>query len=136
MVAQTHASAREGSVPYIAPRVPILRLSEPVSGIVTVAGEVDIDTAPRFEDHLLALVGPIRLDLQAVTFIDGSGVRALVRMRDQCRRDGRSFSVDACSPQVARLFQTLGLHDLLIEIEDRAQRVPATSCASSTALVA
>jgi anti-sigma B factor antagonist len=136
MVAQSHAPAREGSAPHIVPRVPILRFSEPVSGIVTAAGEVDIDTAPRFEDHLLALTGPIRLDLQGVTFMDASGIRALVRTRDHCERDGRSFSVHACSPQVARLLRTLGLHDLLIENEDRAQRVPGTSCSSLTALVA
>jgi anti-anti-sigma factor len=78
---------------------------------------VDIDTAPRFEDHLLALVGPIRLDLQGVTFMDASGIRALVRTRDHCEREGRSLSIQACSPPVAGLLRTLGLHDLLIENE-------------------
>jgi hypothetical protein len=61
---------------------------------------------------------------------------ALVRTRDHCERGGRSFSVHAYSPHVARLLRTLGLDDLLIDNEDRAQRVPGTSCSRLTALVA
>jgi anti-anti-sigma factor len=122
MTTQIHASAPDRSAQDVTPRVPILRLSELGSGLVAVAGEVDIDTAPLFEDRLLALAGPIRLDMRAVTFIDSSGVRALVRMHDHCERDGRVFSVQVCSPPVERLLQSLGLHDVLTE-EGRGQLV-------------
>ena len=121
MTTQTDASAPNRSVPDIAPRVPILRLSEPVSGVVAVAGEVDIDTAPLLEDHLLGLAGSIRLDMREVTFMDASGVRALVRMQDHCERDGRSLWVHACSPQVERLLHSLGLYDILAENDDRGR---------------
>src|SRR3954468_87017 len=99
MSTQTHAVAPDPT----APRAPILRLSELGSGVVAVADEVDIDTAPLLENRLLGLTGAIRLDLRAVTFMDSSGVRALVRMHDHCERDGRAFSVHCCSPQVERL---------------------------------
>jgi hypothetical protein len=57
----TQTDAPDRSVPHLAPLVPILRLSEPVAGVVAVAGEVDIDTAPLFEDRLLGLAGSIWL---------------------------------------------------------------------------
>jgi anti-anti-sigma factor len=121
MARQTHSSGPDGSAPDVAPRAPILRLSDLVPGVVTVAGEVDIDTAPLLEDHLLRLTGPIRLDMRTVTFMDSSGVRALVRMHDHCERDGRSLSVQACSPQVEQLLHSLGLYDILTDNEDRGR---------------
>lgn len=121
MATQTGASAPDRSVPHIAPLVPILRLSELVAGVVTVAGEVDIDTAPFFEDRLLGLAGSIRLDLRAVTFMDASGVRALVRMHEHCEREGRSLSVQACSSHVERLLRSVGLCDILTGDQDQGQ---------------
>ena len=117
----TQTDAPDRSVPHIAPLVPILRLSEPVAGVVAVAGEVDIDTAPFFEDRLLGLAGSIRLDLRAVTFMDASGVRALVRMHEHCEREGRSFSVQSCSSHVERLLHSLGLYDILADDGDRGR---------------
>jgi anti-sigma B factor antagonist len=125
MATQTYASAADGSVPDIAPGLPILRLSGPVAGVMAVAGEVDIDTAPLFEDRLLELAGSIRLDLRAVTFMDAAGVRALVRTHDHCERGGRSLWVHACSPQVERVLRSLGLYDKLTENEDRGRLVVA-----------
>ena len=90
---------------------------------MTVAGEVDIDTAPLFEDQLLTLDGPIRLDMRAVTFMDSSGVRALIRMHGHCERDGRPFSVHTCSPQVERLLRSLGLYDVVMENAGRGELV-------------
>lgn len=106
-----------------APRDPILRVSHVGSGVVAVAGEVDIDTAPLLEDRLLGLDGPIRLDMRAVTFMDSSGVRALLRMHDHCEREGRAFSLHCCSPHVERLLRSLGLHDVLVEDEDAGRLV-------------
>lgn len=121
MPTQTDASAPDRSVPHVTPLVPILRLAEPVAGVVAVAGEVDIDTAPLFEDRLLGLAGSIRLDLRAVTFMDASGVRALVRMHEHCEREGRSFSIQASSSHVERLLTSLGLYDVLTDDQVRGR---------------
>ena len=94
-------------------KVPLLRLSEPVSGVVAVAGEVDIQTGPMLEEHLTRLTGSIRLDLSAVTFIDSSGVRALVHTYDHCETSGGTLQIEACSPQVERILQIVGLYDIL-----------------------
>ena len=51
--------------------------------------------------------------------MDASGVRALVRMHEHCEREGRSFSVHACSSHVERLLHSLGLYDILADDEDR-----------------
>ena len=48
--------------------------------VITVAGEVDIATAPRLGHHLAALAGsgrPVIADLDQVSFIDAAGLRVL-----------------------------------------------------------
>jgi anti-sigma B factor antagonist len=52
-----------------------------------VAGEIDLVTAPQFEAELDAVISeahsPAGVDLSGVTFIDSSGLHALVRARKQ-----------------------------------------------------
>ena len=96
----------------------ILRFSEPAPGVVAVAGEVDIATAQLLEERLVERQGPIRLNMEAVTFIDSSGIRALVHVFRHCEGDGCTFRVEACSPPVERVLQVVGLYDLLTGQED------------------
>lgn len=69
---------------------PLLDISaaSPLPGVVvvTAVGEIDMSSAPRLHGALLdaAAAGPdhILIDLQAVTFFCGAGVRPLVAARD------------------------------------------------------
>ncbi len=60
--------------------------------VFSVSGEIDIATADRLRAHLVQWVdehaddGPLVLDLSAVTFLDSSGVRALVAAHRADRR--------------------------------------------------
>jgi anti-sigma B factor antagonist len=60
---------------------------EPVT--VTVRGEVDIATAPEFESALQGTLddGPssVVVDLDALTFIDSSGLRVLLAFANEAR---------------------------------------------------
>jgi anti-sigma B factor antagonist len=54
---------------------------------LTVTGEIDLATTPRFEAELSAVISeahsPADVDLSGVTFIDSSGLYALIRARKQ-----------------------------------------------------
>ena len=85
---------------------------------LVVAGELDLADEESFVDDVGALVaeggGVVHLDLCAVDFIDSSGVRALLRLRQD--HDSRVRLV-AASDAVTRVLRIAGVTDLL---DDRA----------------
>jgi anti-sigma B factor antagonist len=85
---------------------------EPGHVLVTVAGEVDIATAPRLQDRLAALAAtgrPLIVDLDRVTFIDASGLGVLARVASQARAQGASLHAVCARHLVRRLFAITGL---------------------------
>ncbi|HWG08369.1 MAG TPA: STAS domain-containing protein [Solirubrobacteraceae bacterium] len=82
------------------------------------SGELDMHGAIELEDAVLGLcqagaVG-IEINLRDVTFIDSSGLRAILAARDQCRTRGAElFMVPAKHPGPARLFELMRLDDVL-----------------------
>jgi anti-sigma B factor antagonist len=53
------------------------------------------------------------LDLAAVTFIDSTGLSALMDARAESNRNGWSFSVQRPSPAVLRVVELAGLEHVL-----------------------
>jgi anti-sigma B factor antagonist len=85
---------------------------------ITVAGELDLASAPELERRLwrLAATGlAIRIDLAGVTFMDSVGLAVLVQQSAAANRDDRAFEVDqtGLQPQVARLFAITGVAEIL-----------------------
>ena len=72
---------------------------------IAVAGELDMETAPRLSEEVeLAVwstVGAFVLDLSGVTFLDSSGLHSLLRARAYLAREDRSL-VLVCPPGPAR----------------------------------
>lgn len=94
--------------------------TEQTDGSVTVraTGEIDVATAPQVETELLGLIdsgSAVVLDLHGVTFIDSSGLRALVTARQRADDQGVSFALIGRSQAVERLLQVTGL-DSVFEI--------------------
>jgi anti-anti-sigma factor len=83
-------------------------------GVVGFAGELDLCTGPLLEGYFATHPGPARLDLRSVTFLDASGLHALERVRERCRANGWSFTIEHCSCPVARLLRLVGTYDELI----------------------
>ena len=83
---------------------------------LSAAGEVDIHTCGQLENAILALadagVRTVTLDLGAVTFIDSSGLRALVLGHKALEERGGSLVVANPSPTAARLLEVTGLDNL------------------------
>jgi anti-anti-sigma factor len=84
---------------------------------VIVAGEVDIVTSPAITDATAELnddgPGDINLDLDEVTFIDASGVSAVVAADEEQTRRHTELHVRSCNAFVRRVFTLCGLGRLV-----------------------
>jgi anti-anti-sigma factor len=85
---------------------------EQTDASASVRGEIDAHTAPQVREAgeaLLAAHGTVRVDLSGVTFIDSSGLGALVALTTAARDAGGDLVVVAPSRPVVRLFEISGL---------------------------
>ena len=84
---------------------------------VRVSGEVDLCTAPELERALVQEIHAARevlLDLSEVSFIDSSGLHAIVAAAQAARSDGGALVLDSRMPdQARRLFEITGLQSLV-----------------------
>ena len=81
--------------------------------IVEVGGEVDVATAPRLRKQLIALVNDQRyhlvVSLEAVDFIDSTGLGVLISGLKRVRTHGGRFSLVCTEPRILKVFEITGL---------------------------
>ena len=91
------------------------------NGVVRVAlsGELDIASSPLFEEALDAVIADgsraVMIDLRDLTFIDSSGLRALLRARTQAESSGKGLILIGASDSAQRLFELTGMQHLLAD---------------------
>lgn len=80
------------------------------------SGEVDIATVEAFLDAAGTCLGSgaatIEIDLGGVTFLDSSGLGALVRLRNESGEAGKSLVLVNVPAAVGRLFEVTGLAEV------------------------
>jgi anti-sigma B factor antagonist len=86
-------------------------------GLLTLTGEVDLYTAPRFKDDLVALiesdVAAVVIDLSGVTFIDSTALGVIISgVKRLHEHDGR-LAIVAGSRPVVRILDITGLNKVL-----------------------
>ena len=85
--------------------------------VVRVAGEVDMDSHVELEEAILGALrsgaGPLVVDLAGVTFMDSSGVRALLHGRDAALQGGTTLTVRDPQPIVAAVLRLTNVAELL-----------------------
>jgi anti-sigma B factor antagonist len=85
--------------------------------VIALDGELDMASAPllqgAFDDTKLDPDTMVVLDLQSLQFIDSTGLRAILSLRERCRESGRQFAVTRGSPQVQRLLDITGVAEHL-----------------------
>ncbi len=86
--------------------------------IVRLVGEVDVSTADALTDAVDNAPGPVVMDLSGVTFMDSSGVRALVEAQHHAVENERVFALYRPSPRVVRLLELIDLRDMFTEVTD------------------
>jgi anti-sigma B factor antagonist len=84
--------------------------------IASVGGEVDLATSPGLRRELLATlavpVSGLTVDLEHVTFIDGSGVAALNAARRHASERGIAFALESVPRMIQRILELAGLCEL------------------------
>jgi anti-sigma B factor antagonist len=74
--------------------------------LVTVSGDVSVDTAPRLRTVLKAAVDsgrPVLVDMVTVRYIDQAGFAALAAAHRQAHDAGTSLLLQTTSAQISRL---------------------------------
>jgi anti-anti-sigma factor len=104
----------------------------PSTALVAVVGEVDLATAPILRDRLLGVLrkqapAVLDVDLAGVTFLDCTGISALVAVRNAARRAGRQMRVSRPQPIVRRVLEVTGLLGVLTAPIDQPQPLPTRS---------
>ncbi len=90
-----------------------LTVSEHEGGLA-VAGEIDAHTAPELIRAIETFSGDqLVLNLAEVEFVDSSGLRVLIEAHQQFIASDRTFTIDAPSPTVRRLFEISGVDEYL-----------------------
>jgi anti-anti-sigma factor len=84
---------------------------------VCVIGEIDLSTAPQLEAALVRELDgapDLLLDLSEVSFLDSSGLHAIVSAARTARANGGMLVVDSPLPaQARRVIEITGLEELL-----------------------
>lgn len=76
--------------------------------LISIAGEVELSWSQQVRSAVLdALAGSdaVAVDLSAVSYIDTSGVAALVECFQQCRKRGKQFALIAVSEKVRAVLE-------------------------------
>jgi anti-anti-sigma factor len=93
--------------------------------VVSVAGEIDLTTAPALTDAIeTALEGGAQelwVDLTPTGFMDCSGVHALLAAETQARRLNRRLAVICPARNIRRVLDITGVSAELAIYDDRAQ---------------
>jgi anti-anti-sigma factor len=88
---------------------------------VALRGELDLATVPSLEDHLWSLEGEgvkaIILDLRDLTFIDSTGLRALLVAWDHAANNGHRLAIVGASDDARKLLAVTGTERMLEEPE-------------------
>lgn len=99
--------------------------------VISVAGEIDLATAPALEDALETAIAEghaaIAIDLDPVSFIDSSGLRALIGAHRRLEELDGSLTVIAGPGVARRLLEVAGVADTLHLVESVDRLVDADS---------
>jgi anti-sigma B factor antagonist len=89
----------------------------PGRATLTLVGELDMATTPGLKKHLTTLArthkGLVVIDLRQLTFLDSTGIAALVEADSYARRDGWNLAIVKGPPQVQRVLELCGLTEVL-----------------------
>ena len=80
------------------------------SGMVLVlTGELDLQSSPGFTEILTRLrrtgVEKLTFDLTGLSFVDSTGLRAILAAKQPCEESSCEFAVKRATPQVHRIFE-------------------------------
>ena len=95
---------------------------------MSVAGEIDLYTAPRLHSELVTALaggGPVQIvvDMSGVEFCDSTGMNVLLAAQRRAREEGGDLELAAPRPAIRKILQVTGLETRL----HRARRPGASA---------
>lgn len=97
--------------------------------VIEVGGEIDVATAPRLREQVIALVssGKHRLvvSLEGVDFIDSTGLGVLISGLKRVRTHGGDFALVCTEPRILKVFEITGLLQVFAVYDSVADAVAA-----------
>jgi len=81
--------------------------------ICRLEGRFDAHQVPRLKSELEPLREPLTLDFSGVTFIDSSGLAALVSLYKKAREAGVGFEISGIQDAVRLILELTGLDTIL-----------------------
>ena len=97
--------------------------------VVTLAGDVDLHSAPALRDRLASLAETgatyVVVDLSDCSFLDSMGLGVLLGAKKRMDRDGRELHVVVSAPDVRRIFEITMLDRVLDLHATRAEALQA-----------
>ena len=100
---------------------------EPSSLRVVVAGELDMASAPQIEEEMSSVEqqdpSVILLDLRELSFMDSSGLRAVLTADARARDQGRRLVVIRGSENIQRVFAVTRLDERMEFVDDPSDAV-------------
>ena len=104
--------------------------------VVTVAGEVDLETASQLGEHALDALRDVcphlLLDLTGVTFMDSTGLKVLLSIQRRADLAGGSFAIAGAARPVRKILTLTGL-DQTFTLYDSLDDVPPSAPLSGAA---
>jgi anti-anti-sigma factor len=100
--------------------------------VVSITGEIDMETGPAFQRGLLRAIGAGRsgliIDLAQASFMDSAALTSLVNAFDSLRRQGGgSLAIVATDPRMRALFDVARLERDFKICESRAEAIAVVS---------
>jgi anti-sigma B factor antagonist len=97
--------------------------------VISLAGEVDLYTAPEFKQQLLDVIDQggrdVVVDLSSTTFIDSTTLGVLVGGVKRLRPAGGSLTLVCTDPNICKIFEITGL-DRVFSIHDSRDEALST----------
>jgi anti-sigma B factor antagonist len=83
--------------------------------IVRLSGELDVGSADDLTERLAEIGGSnVVVDLADLSFMDSSGIGALIRAKNRMAADGNSLVLSRPQPNVLRVLEITGLADWVV----------------------
>lgn len=94
--------------------------------LLTIAGEIDLYTAPKLREALSGTEGhtDVAVDLRAVRFMDSMGLGVLIGARRRTVEGGGRFALACTEGPVLRVLDVSGL-TTVFEVVDAPEALPA-----------
>jgi anti-sigma B factor antagonist len=104
--------------------------------VVTVTGEVDLETASQMGDHALEALREqphLLLDLSGVTFMDSTGLKVLLSVQRRADLAGGSLALAGATSPVRKILALTGLDQTFAVYDEVADVPPVSGDAAPTA---